>query len=288
MNDKLLGVGFGIAAGAIWAIEAILGKLLFNSLTFLQVAATEAFFATLTLLGYLLLRGTRAKLTRRNGSYLLLVGVLGTVLAPSLFFLGLSQTFAVNATLIAHLQPLFVSFLGMHFLNERLKKRDMIASGLIILAAIFITGRTFENLLQLNLGNSGDLLVLCATASWGIVAIPGKQLSEEMDSLTLVGFRFLIASAIFLPILLTINQLVITSLAQILLGILVGVGYVCYYEGLKRLTATHVALTELSSPFFTAILAWFFLGELIAPLQIIGAVILFAGFYLLANQSTPD
>jgi drug/metabolite transporter (DMT)-like permease len=288
VDQKILGIAFGVVAGAIWAVEAILGKLLFESLTFLQVAASEAFFATITTLGYMLLRSEKVSLTRRNLGKLILVGVLGTVFAPSLFFLGLTQTYAVNATLIAHLQPLFITFLSMYFLKERVKKRDALAGSLIILAAILITGRTMENLLKLNLGNYGDLLVFCATAGWAIVAIPGKQLSHEMNSLTIVSFRFLIASSIFFPVLVSLNQLVINSINQIILGVLVGLGYICYYEGLKRLSASHVALTELASPFFAAILAWFFLGELISPLQIAGAGLLFSGLYLLTKQPSTS
>jgi drug/metabolite transporter (DMT)-like permease len=135
------------------------------------------------------------------------------------------------------------------------------------------------------LGNYGDLFVLCATISWAIVAIPGKRLSQELNSLTIVSFRFLIASIIFLPVLISLNQLVINSYLQVLLGILVGMGYIFYYEGLKRLTTSQVALTELASPFFAAILAWFFLGELISPLQIAGALLLFSGLSLLTKKS---
>lgn len=284
VDQQILGLLFGVCAGAIWAVEAVLGKMLFHSATFLQVAATEAFFAALTAFAYTLVRRTHMKLTRKNVSKLLAVGLVGTVFAPVMYFFGLSQTFAVNASLIAHLQPLFVSLFGFYFLKERLQKRDFLAGLLIVFAAVLITSRTVDNLAAFTFGNLGDLTVVFATVSWAIVAIPGKQLTEETSSVLIVCYRFIIASLVFLPLLLILNQLVITSPYQILLGVLVGLGYIFYYEGLRRSKASHIALTELSAPFFTAILAWHFLGEVITPMQTIGATLLLCGLLVLTQE----
>lgn len=119
---------------------------------------------------------------------------------------------------------------------------------------------------------------------WTIVAIPGKYLTKKASSAVIVSFRFLIASIIMLPILLYFNQLVITSIYQVLLGVLVGVGYICYYEGMKRLKTSQVAFTELSSPFFIAIFAWPLLGEIVTTLQIMGIVPVIFGLYMLTKK----
>jgi drug/metabolite transporter (DMT)-like permease len=289
-DQQHLGLVFGVGAGAIWAVEAVLGKMLFHSATFLQVAATEAFFAAVTAFAYALARRTPLTFPRRNVSRLVLVGLVGTVLAPVLYFFGLSQTFAINATLIAHLQPLLVAVFSFYLLDERLQRRDLLAGLLIVGAAVLITGRTVNNLVAFTLGNVGDVTVLGATVSWAIVAIPGKQLTEDTSSSLIVCYRFVIASLVFLPLLLSFNQFAITSPYQILLGVLVGLGYVFYYEGLRRSKASHIALTELSAPFFTAILAWYFLGEILTPLQTLGALLLFCGLFVLSQQrpGTPS
>jgi len=284
VNQKVLGVFFGVAAGATWAFEAVLGKMLFSSLTFVQVTASEVFYATLTAFAYLIVKGERLKLNRRNIGNSLVVGLLGTVFAPLLYFFGLTQTFAVNATLIAHLQPLFVAIFGSFFLKERLHRRDFAAGVFISLAVILITGRTAENLSQLKLGNLGDAVVFLAMLSWAIVAVPGKQLAGEVSSVVIVGYRFLIASAVFLPVLLFLRQFVLSSVYQMLLGAIVGLGYIFYYEGLKRVKASQVALTELSAPFFAAILAWNLLGETTTPMQAIGALLLIFGLYVLTRE----
>ena len=284
VDQKVLGILFGVGAGAMWAVEAILGKLLFPFLTFVQVTASEVFFATLTTFPYILMRRERIKFDWKNIWNLLFVGLVGTVFAPLMYFFGLTQTFAINATLIAHLQPLFIAILGFYFLKERLHKPDFIGGLLVISAAILITSRTIENLASFKIGNFGDLMALFATLAWALVAIPGKQLAKTTSSVTIVCYRFSIASVVFIPILFYSNQLGVNSIYQVLLGMLVGLGYVFYYEALKRIKASQVALTELSSPFFAAVFAWNLLGEIMTSMQTAGFLLLTCGLFILAKK----
>ncbi len=119
-------------------------------------------------------------------------------------FFGLSQTFAVNATLIAHMHPFFIAVLGYFFLKEHLSKNDLIGGIIIIFAAVLITSRTIENLTNLKIGNFGDLMVFFAMFCWAIVAMPGKYLTKKVSSVVIVSFRFLIASIVILPIFLNL------------------------------------------------------------------------------------
>ena len=285
-GQKTLGVLFGVAAGGMWAIETILGKLMLSSLSFLQVTASEAFFAAVTAFAFILLRRENVRIKNASFRDIVSVGLMGTVLAPLVYFYGLTQTLAVNAALIAHLQPLFVSILGSFFLRERIRKNDILGGVLVGSSVIMITGRTIENIVNLKLGNIGDVVVLLATLLWAFTAIPGKRLTRYESSVLIVGYRFLVASFIFLPVLFLLNQLAIKSIFQVLLGITVGLGYVFYYEGLKRIKASQVAITELSSPFFVAVLAWFLLGEHTTMIQIIGAFLLTIGLATLTMEKT--
>jgi len=288
VDQKILGILFGVCAGAMWAVEAVLGKILFSSFSFVQVTASEVFFAALTAFVYVLATRENIKLEGKDFGNILVVGVVGTVFAPLMYFLGLSQTFAINATLIAHLQPLFVGIFGSYFLREKLHRHDLFGGLLIVLAAILITSRTFYNLTTFRFGNFGDMIVFFAMVSWAIVAIPGKQLTKQASSVVIVGYRFLIASVVFVPVLLCLNQLIISSIYQVLLGVLVGLGYIFYYEGLKRIKSGQVALTELSSPFFTSILAWYLLGETVMPMQVIGTLLLICGLFILTQEEAKQ
>jgi len=283
VGQKVLGVLFGVIAGFMWAVETVLGKILLSSLSFIQVTASEAFFAALTAFAYILLSRKPVKIKSLCLKDILLVGFVGTVLAPLAYFFGLTQTFAVNATLLAHLQPLFVSILGFFFLKERIHKYDVMGGVMIGFAVILIIGRTLDNIVNLKLGNMGDLGVLLATLGWAFVAIPGKRLTKHASSILIVAYRFLVASIFFLPLLLFLNQLAIKSIYQVLLGVIVGLGYILYDEGLKRIKACQAALTELSSLFFVTALAWIILGEYVTIIQVIGALLLIMGLTALTR-----
>ena len=73
------------------------------------------------------------------------------------------------------------------------------------------------------------------------------------------------------------------SVNQIIIGVIVGVGYILYYEALRGSKPPSGAL-ELSTPFFAAILGFLVLGEIVTPMQIIGILILCVGVYLLSKK----
>jgi drug/metabolite transporter (DMT)-like permease len=71
---------------------------------------------------------------------------------------------------------------------------------------------------------------------------------------------------------------------QVTLGILVGIGYILYYEGLKRIKAAQVGSLELAGPVFAALLGMVFLGENVTVFQFAGMALLFPGVYLLSKR----
>ncbi len=46
-----------------------------------------------------------------------------------------------------------------------------------------------------------------------------------------------------------------------IVGIVMGLGIVAYYEGLKRLKAAQVSVLELTTPFFASAIAYLTLGR---------------------------
>jgi drug/metabolite transporter (DMT)-like permease len=97
-------------------------------------------------------------------------------------------------------------------------------------------------------------------------------------------YRYLIASVVFFVYLLVKSSLVVSNIYQILVGIIVGVGTILYYESMKRIKAAQVSAMELSTPFFAALLGFLILGEAVTVMQISGMVLLFVGVCLLSRK----
>jgi drug/metabolite transporter (DMT)-like permease len=70
--------------------------------------------------------GTETKITKKDFKVLAFVIVCGSVIAPLLLLNGLSQTTAINASLLLNAESLFTVAIAFVFLNERCAKKEYI------------------------------------------------------------------------------------------------------------------------------------------------------------------
>jgi drug/metabolite transporter (DMT)-like permease len=76
----------------------------------------------------------------------------------------------------------------------------------------------------------------------------------------------------------------VTNPYQILIGVVIGIGTILYYEGIRLIKAAQVGALELATPFFAAILGFIVLKEFVTPMQIAGILFLGGGIYCLARK----
>ena len=286
MQQKIVGVLAILGASLMWAIEPIFGKLSYSNSDFLHTSAIRAFIVVLTALIYVFITNKgNLKLNKIQFSTVVYIGIVGTIFADLIYFYAFTKIPVINAVLIGHMQPIFIVIIGYFILKEdKLTKFDYIGIFIMIIAGLFVTTRTYENLSQLKLGTFGDILVLLATIAWATTAIAMRKYLKDMNAGVVTFYRFLTASILFAVYLLFTSSITISNIYQILVGIVVGIGTILYYEGLKRLKTAQVGALELSTPFFAAILSFFILGEITTFMQIIGIVLLFVGVYFLSKH----
>ena len=94
----------------------------------------------------------------------------------------------------------------------------------------------------------------------------------------------MISSIVFVLFFLIVQKSPFSTYFQVLVGIVTGLGFVFYYNGLKRLKAAQASSLELVAPFFAALLGFFFLGENITLLSGLGIVLLFVGGFFLSKR----
>jgi drug/metabolite transporter (DMT)-like permease len=286
VNIKHVGVIVILAASIMWAIEPILAKLSYETSDFLHTSAIRAMVAALTAFIYIILtRKSPLQVTRQQLSPLIYIALVGTLVADFMYFFALSQIPVVNVVVIGHMQPIFIIAFGFFLLKtDTLTKFDYLGIALMILSGLLVTTRTLENLFVLKFGTIGDLIVLSATIAWATTAIVMKKYLTTMNTGVITFYRFFFPALIFAAYLGVTSSIIITNIYQVCIGVIIGVGTILYYEGLKRLKAAQVSGLELSTPFFAAILALLFLSEFITIMQIIGILLLFGGVYLISKK----
>jgi drug/metabolite transporter (DMT)-like permease len=286
VNTKHLGVVTILLASIMWAIEPIFAKLSYGNSDFLHTSAIRAIVAALTAFLYIVLtRKSPLKVTRQQLSPLIYIAIVGTLVADFMYFFALSQVPVINAVILGHMQPIFIIALGFFLLkSDTLTKFDYLGISLMIIAGLLVTTRTVENLFAFKFGTLGDLIVLSATIAWATSAIVMKKYLIAMSAGVITFYRFFFPALIFTMYLGLTSSLIIANIYQVLIGVIIGIGTVLYYEGLKRLKAAQVSGLELSTPFFAAILAFLFLNEFITSMQIVGIALLFVGVYFISKK----
>ena len=286
MDKKRIGVLAIVGASVMWAIEPIFAKLAYANSSVVQTSAFRAIFVTVVALIYALSTNWKnIKISKKEFSVIFYIAVVGTLVADLLFYFALTKVSVLNAVLIGHLQPIFIILIGYFILkDEKHSKYDYAGIFIMIFGALLVTTQTIQNLLILRIGTVGDLLVVGATVSWATTGVAARKYLKNMNCGIITFYRFLIAAIFFSIYLLFRAEFHFGSVNQIIIGIIVGVGYILYYEGLKRVKAAQAGALELSTPFFAAILGFLVLGELVTPMQIAGILILCIGVYLLSKK----
>ncbi len=286
MNPKTLGVLLVLCASFFWAVQTIVVKFAFRETAgVLQTAFFQVFFVSLLALLYAVFSKASFKIERNQWPAIVYIALAGSLVADFLFLYALTDTTAVNANLIAHLQPVFIILMGFFILkSEKISRFDYLGVFFMLLSALLVTSGSIENLFALKFGGFADLVVLVAAVIWATVTIAVKKYLDKVHAGVILFYRFLISAACFFAILVFSNNLFFSNYFQIINGLLVGAGYILLYEGLKRLKAAETSALELASPFFAAILGIAFLGEFLSPLQAGGMLLLFFGIYFISKK----
>lgn len=286
MEQKTKGVLFILAASLMWGIESILSRLSSQNSTSLKTAAFALLFGSITALCYAFFRREvkNHRIGKKELKVLVIMAFFGTAIAQPLYYLAISKTSLLNAVLIVHTQPIFIILISYFLMKEKLTKYDYIGGFFALIATLFVTSGSIDNLIGLKLGSYGDLLALAATIMWAAIIFPAKIHLSKVSPSLITALRFGIAASLLVSYLIITGNFMVDNIYQILIGITIGIGAIFYYEGLKRIKAAQVSFIELAAPFFTAIMGFYIFSENVTRLQIFSFPILGIGLWLIAKH----
>lgn len=284
MDTKKTGVAAILSASLMWSLEPVFAKLAYGNSDFLQTSAIRAVVVALTAAAYVTLtNGFSFRVCNSQIPKLVYIGIVGTVTADLLYFFALTRIPVINAVLIGHMQPVFIILIGFFLLREdRLTWHDFIGVSIMMAGGFLVTTADLANLSNMKLGTTGDLLVLFSTVAWATTAIVARKYLKGLHAGLLTFYRYAVASIALVAYLSLTTPMVLSNPYQIVVGVVVGVGTILYYEGLKRLKAAQVSALELSTPFFASIFGFYFLGEVVTIMQILGICLLVPGLHYLS------
>ncbi|MEO0156814.1 MAG: DMT family transporter [candidate division WOR-3 bacterium] len=289
-SNKSIGVMAILGASVMWALEPIFAKLSFQTTDVLNTFATRILFCLIIITIYVFLKNPKElKVKAKEFKWLIYLSIVATLFADFIYTYAFTKVMVINAVLIGHIQPIFIIILGYFFLkSDKLTKFDYLGILFMIFAGIFVSAKTVDNLKNLRFGTLGDILVLLATFAWATTAITTRKYLRELPAQVIAFYRFIFAGIIFFVYLLLTHGIKIANIYQVLLGFVIGVGTILYYEGLKRIKAAQVSALELSTPFFATFLGYVILKEFITIMQFLGLLFLMVGIYFISRKEKGE
>lgn len=225
---------------------------------------------------------------------LFLMGMTGVFLYNVFFLKGLKLIEAGRAAIIIANNPIFIAVMSSLLFRDRLNLLK--AAGILVSVSGAVTVITRGELLA-GLGGGfgwGELFIFGCVASWVAYSLLGKAVMSELSPLAAVTYSSVIgALCLFPPAVMEglwdSGNLSFAAWASVFyLGFFGTVlGFVWYYEGIKRIGPVRAGLFINFVPVSAVFLAFLILGEPLTVSLLIGAVLVSSGVYLTTLGSRP-
>jgi len=218
------------------------------------------------------------KLTRRQWCKLVVIGFTGGSIPFLLFFKGLTLTSGAMASFIHKTMFLYVGILAIIFLKEKINRRILLATILLLLGNALFLGFSPKTI------GMGEMLIFIATLFWALENVISKYTLNELSP-RVVGFGRMFFGSIFIFIFLNvtgqISELIILTTQQ-LSWILITSSFlflyvILWYTGLKYVSVSVATMILLLGSPITTLLSMVFLGDTVTVSQAMGMFLILLG-----------
>ena len=284
-------------AATLFAVNGVVSKVIeatgFSSQRLTEVRSTGAFLGLALIVAL-----TRRDAVRTNGRELVLMaalGIGGLALVQWSYFFAIHRLPIGEALLVQYVAPLLVALWARFVYREVVRRRIWIAlvlslSGLVLIVRLWHGHK---------LDAAGLAASVAACVSYAFYVLTAERGVARRDAISLSTWGFLFAAgfwaalqpwwtfpasyfrgdtsllghleSVHLPISVLVAWMVV-------LGTIVP--FVLVVGALRHVSATRVGIVAMLEPVVAIVVAWSWLGEALAPVQVIGATLTLTGIVL--------
>ena len=289
-DSQRLGYLFAVLAAIMFGSVSVLAKPLVSSVDPILLASLVYIISAITLSPFA--RKQKQKLARRDLLLILSIAVCGAVIAPSLYFVGLTHASASDAALIANGEVFFSVLLAVMFFREKLRPVGWIAIILVLAGMLIITTNLNFADFTLQQIHYKDMLLILSMLFWGLDNNLSRYLAQKMNVANIAQIKSTIGGVMLFVIALLVFRVDINVETEQIIPILVlgSVGFAAslyfFLQGLKRIGIVRTITIFSMSSVFGLVASSVFLAEQISWYQIIAAGIMILGVYLVSRKET--
>ena len=278
-SERIKAVGYAAAAAVFYALNVPCSKLLLGSVPPTFMAAFLYLGAGLGVgIMYIFHRRNEQpseRLCRKDMPYTIAM-VLLDIIAPILLMLGVKLGTSANASLLGNFEIVATTLIAMLVFRERVSKKLWAAIGLITLSSIILSfgGKGSFSF------SAGSLLVLGATACWGLENNCTRSISEKStyQIVTIKGFGSGAGSFVIALIIGEDMPQLRHILPALTLGVVAyGLSIFLYVRAQRVIGAAKTSAYYAVAPFIGAFLSFVVLHEALTAVYLTALAVMIAG-----------
>ena len=287
MKEKATAVCYAIAAAMFYALNVPCSKLLLGKIA-PTVMASLLYLGAGTGVGIMYLfhhkhESPSERLEKKDMPYTIGM-VLLDINAPIILMLGVKFGTSANASLLGNFEIVATTLIALFIFKEKVSRKLWAAIGLITLSSIILSfgGESSFSF------SSGSLLVLGATACWGLENNCTRSISAKStyQIVTIKGFGSGTGSLIVAIVLGGKLPELRYILPAVLIGFVAyGLSIFTYIRAQKTLGAAKTSAYYAIAPFIGAMLSFIFLRESLTITYMIAFIIMVVGTVFVVSDT---
>jgi drug/metabolite transporter (DMT)-like permease len=276
---------FLVVSALAFGTLAIFGKLAYGAgINIQSLLAIRFTLAGLLVLAFVALR--RPPLPGRGTLVgLVVLGAAGYVGQSAAYFNSLRFVPAAVTAVLLYTYPAIVSVLSVRFYGTRLGWTRALPLGLALAGTVLIVrpggGLRWE----------GVVLGLTAAVVYTCYILLSKRVIEDVEPMTALGVITLSAGAVYSAFTIATGTFTVPTsatgwfaiLGLVFVATILGAG--SFLVGLRRTDPGRASLISTLEPVSTTVLAALVFGELLAPIQLLGAALVIAAVALVSRPA---
>ncbi len=287
--DKRLGFIFAAISGACFGFLPIFAKLAYssggNANTVLSVRFTTAAAIMWVIC---IVKKLEFKMDKKKIISLISLGAIGYNSTTAAYFIALNYISTPMVGLIFYTNPIIVSLLSYFIIKEKATRSKIIA---LILSSIGLAMIVGYGLGSVNI--TGVLIAALAALFYAIYIVVGSSVVKGINPIVVTTYVitgcFITANLAGLFTGNFISMPFLGWLYSVLTAVIATIfAILTFYEGVKRIGPSQVAIISTIEPVVTTIMAAILFDEHLSLPQIAGGVLVIAGIIILQRPEKPN
>lgn len=285
-SENRLAYVYVLLGAALWGVIGLFVDGLSRAgFTTMQIVTLRVVSAAVILVLYLTFRRPdMLKIDLKDSFSFIGTGIFSIVFFNWCYFTAIEEVSLSIAVILLYTGPAFVAILSRIFFNEPMTRRKIGALLLTLLGCTLV-------IRVIPLGDQqiswyGIIVGLGSGFGYALYSIFGKHALRKYDSLTVITYTFVFASAVMLPLSgLSINASQLSS--TYVWGHILGLGflptvlaYLLYTTGLSMIESSRASILATIEPVVATLLGVFIFNDILNAYQLLGILMVLTAVIL--------